>query len=345
MRKNRKIIMQSKLSLCVVIAVTMLSQLGAQDKVGTTAANFLNVPIGGKAISLGGAYTAVADDATALFWNPGGVARSGRNDIYTSLTSYFIDARHTWFGAQYMLSSADAIGISLNSLGYGDWEKVTTVENPEGTGEYWQASDLALALTYSRNMTDRFSIGGTVKYIHQQIYNESASTVAIDLGLLFITQFNGLQIGASIRNFGGSMEMRGRDLLTQVDLDPESEGNNENIVSYLKTDKWAIPLSYVIGVAMPLIDRDMTSFIVAADVMRPTNDAQMLNLGADLRIANMLSLRAGYQSLFNSGSENGLTLGVGLNVNISGYAILFDYSFQHFGKLGVLNTTSLAFTF
>ncbi|MDD3095874.1 MAG: PorV/PorQ family protein [Candidatus Neomarinimicrobiota bacterium] len=337
--------MKKIFTFVIAIASLLPGFVKAQDKVGTTAANFLNIPIGGKAISMGGAYTAIADDATALFWNPGAVARSGRSDVYTSVTNYFVDARHTWFGAQYFLSSADVIGVSLNSLNYGDWEKVTTVENPEGTGEYWQASDLAMALTYARSMTDRFSIGGSVKYIRQQIYNESASTVAIDLGLLFITQFNGLQIGASIRNFGGSMEMRGRDLLTQVDLDPESQGNNENIVSYLKTDKWAIPLTYVIGVAMPVIDRDLTSLVLAADVMRPTNDAQILNLGADLKIANMVSVRAGYQSLFKSESENGLTLGLGLNVDISGYQIVFDYGFQYFGKLGMLNTTSFTLTF
>jgi hypothetical protein len=345
MTKNRKTAMKKIFILLMFIAILIPVSARAQDKVGTTAANFLNIPVGGKAISMGGAYTAIADDATALFWNPGAVARSGRSDIYTSFTGYFVDARHSWFGAQYFLSTSDVIGVSLNSLNYGDWEKVTTVENPEGTGEYWQASDMAMALTYARSMTDRFSIGGSVKYIHQQIYNETASTVAIDLGLLFITQFNGLQIGASIRNFGGSLEMRGRDLLTQVDLDPESQGNNENIVSYLKTDKWAIPLSYVIGVSMPVIDRGMTHLVLAADVMRPTNDAQTLNLGADLKIANMLSIRAGYQSLFKAERENGLTLGLGLDINISGYAVVFDYSFQHFGKLGILNTTSLAFTF
>ncbi|RKY56308.1 MAG: hypothetical protein DRP93_01665 [Candidatus Neomarinimicrobiota bacterium] len=321
------------------------SSLLAQDKVGTTAANFLNIPIGGKAISMGGAYTAISDDPTALFWNPGAMSRVGRSDIYTAITNYFVDAQHTWFGAQYMLTSSDAIGVSLNSLSYGDWEPVTTVEQPDGTGEYWQASDMALAVSYARNMTDRFSIGGSIKYIHQQIYNESASTVAVDLGLLFITQFNGLQIGASIRNFGGDLEMRGRDLLTQVDLDPESQGNNENIVSYLKTDTWAIPLTYVIGVSMPVIDKGWNRLVLAADVMRPTNDAQTLNMGLDWRIADMVSIRAGYQSLFKAERENGLTLGVGLNLEISGMAIVFDYSFQYFGKLGMLNTTSLALTF
>ncbi|MCK4812760.1 MAG: PorV/PorQ family protein [Candidatus Marinimicrobia bacterium] len=337
--------MKKLMKITLVIFGLMCSLATAQDKIGTTAANFLNIPIGGKAISMGGAYTAIADDPTALFWNPGAMSRTEHSDVYTSITNYFVGAKHTWFGAQYMLTSSDAIGVSLNSLNYGDWEKVTTVENPEGTGEYWQASDMALALTYSRNMTDRFSIGGSIKYIHQQIYNETASTVAIDLGLLFITQFNGLQIGASIRNFGGSLQMRGRDLLTQVDLDPESEGNNENIVSYLKTDEWAIPLTYVIGVSMPVIDKGFTKLLLAGDVMRSTNDAQTINLGADLRIADIISLRAGYQSLMKAERENGLTLGVGIDIEISGYSIIFDYGFQSFGKLGMLNTTSLALTF
>ncbi len=337
--------MKQFILIITVVLGSIVVPARAQDKVGTTAANFLNVPVGGKAAGMGGAYTAIADDPTALFWNPGAISRDGRNDVYTSITSYFVDARHTWFGAKYMLTSSDAVGVSLNSLNYGDWEEVTTVEHPEGTGEYWQASDMALTLSYARNMTDRFSIGGSVKYIRQQIYNESASTFAVDLGLLFITRFNGLQIGTSIRNFGGSMQMSGRDLLTQVDLDPDSEGNNENIVSYLKTEKWAIPLTYVIGASMPVIDRGPTRLLLAADVMRPTNNAQMLNVGADLRIADIISLRAGYQSLFREEAENGLTLGLGLDIGISGYAVVFDYSFQNFGKLGILNTTSLALTF
>ncbi len=330
----------------MIIALAGLSTLvWAQDKVGTTAANFLNVPVGGKAAAMGGAYTAVADDPTALFWNPGAISRGTGSDVYTSMTGYFVDAKHTWFGGQYMLTPSDAIGVSLNSLSYGDWEEVTTVERPDGTGEYWQASDMALTLSYARNLTDRFSIGGSVKYIYQQIFNEKASTFAVDLGLLFTTRFNGLQIGTSIRNFGGSLQMRGRDLLTQVDLDPESEGNNENIVSYLKTEEWAIPLTYVIGASMPLIDKDAVRMLLAADVMRPTNNAQTLNIGTDLRIADIISLRAGYQSLFKEDRENGLTLGIGLDIEISGYAIVFDYGFQQFGKLGILNTTSLALTF
>ncbi len=333
--------MKQFILIITVVLGSIVVPARAQDKVGTTAANFLNVPVGGKAAGMGGAYTAIADDPTALFWNPGAISRDGRNDVYTSITSYFVDARHTWFGAKYMLTSSDAVGVSLNSLNYGDWEEVTTVEHPEGTGEYWQASDMALTLSYARNMTDRFSIGGSVKYIRQQIYNESASTFAVDLGLLFITRFNGLQIGTSIRNFGGSMQMSGRDLLTQVDLDPDSEGNNENIVSYLKTEKWAIPLTYVIGASMPVIDRTGQLFAERRCVGRPTVDA----LSVQTCTYNVISLRAGYQSLFREEAENGLTLGLGLDIGISGYAVVFDYSFQNFGKLGILNTTSLALTF
>lgn len=330
----------------IILTLTLSSLLVAQDKVGTNAANFLNIPIGGKSIGMGGAFTAIADDPSALYWNPGAMSRNGKSDVYTAYTDYFLDVTHTWFGGQYMLSSSDAVGISINNVNYGDWEKVTTVEDPDGTGEYWQASDLCLGISYSRSMTDKFSIGGTVKYITENIYNESASTVAMDLGLLFITDFNGLQIGASIRNFGGSMRLQGRDLLTQVDLDESSEGNNENIVSYLKTDEWPIPLTYVIGVAYPLVDRGETKMMLAADFVRPTNDAQTVNVGMDISIADIVSMRAGYQSLFKEEHEGGLTFGIGLDViNISGYALVFDYAFQSYGKLGNYSTTSISLKF
>ncbi|MDZ7797853.1 MAG: hypothetical protein U5N56_12850 [Candidatus Marinimicrobia bacterium] len=64
-----------KRSITIIILAGLSALVWAQDKVGTTAANFLNVPVGGKAAAMGGAYTAVADDPTALFWNPGAISR------------------------------------------------------------------------------------------------------------------------------------------------------------------------------------------------------------------------------------------------------------------------------
>ncbi|HCL00514.1 MAG TPA: hypothetical protein DHW42_10485 [Candidatus Marinimicrobia bacterium] len=339
--------MNTKNLICIfVVSLLACSQnIVAQDKVGTSSAQFLQIPVGGKAISMGGAFTAVSDDPAALYWNPGAISRIGKNCAYVSNTNWLVGSNHVWIGAQVMVTGHDAIGISLNNLDYGASEKVTTVEQSDGTGEYWEAQDVAIALTYARNITDRFSIGGSIKYISEEIWHETSSQFALDLGLLFITQFNGLRIGASMRNFGGELKMEGRDLMKRIDLDPESEGNNETIVANLKTDEWPIPLTFSVGAAMPIINSKMLKLTIAADAVRPTDNSETINVGGELFLYNLLSMRAGYQTLFRDDSEQGLTFGMGLKIPVPYADIIVDYSYQQFGILGDVQTTALSIGF
>ena len=137
-----------------------------------------------------------------------------------------VDTNFNWVAIILNLGGDDALGISVTQLNYGE-EEVTTVTQPEGTGELWSAMDMAAGLSYSRNLTDRFSIGGSVKYIQQKLWNESASAFAIDVGLLFITDFNDMRLGMSISNFGTDLRMDGKELLHRVDLDPDAVGHNQ----------------------------------------------------------------------------------------------------------------------
>lgn len=331
--------------LTILVTLLAIEQIDAQDKVGTAAAQFLQIPVGSKAIAMGGAFTAISDDPTALYWNPGALSRSVKSRVYASQTSWLVDSKHQWLGAQIKVTNADAIGLCFNSLDYGAREKVTTVAQPEGTGEFWEASDMAFSLTYARNLTDRFSIGGTVKYIQEKIWHESASQFALDLGLLFVTQFNGLTIGATMRNFGGELIMEGRDLLNRIDLDPDAEGNNETIVAKLKTDNWPIPLTFSVGAAMPLFTAKSLKVMVAADVVRPTDNSQTMNVGAEAQVMRILSIRGGYQTLFRTEREQGLTLGMGLNVPIPYADIVIDFAYQEFGLFGNVQTTAISIGF
>lgn len=333
-----------------LIAIALLgwsdqSALFAQSKVGTTTAQFLTIPVGGEAIGLGGAYTAIANDASALYWNPGAVSRTGKNAVYASQTNWLVGSRHQWFGAKLMVTRQDAIGLSFNSLNYGARERVTTVDQPDGTGEYWNASDLSLNLTYCRNLTDRFSIGGSLKYINQQIWHESASGFAVDLGLLFITQFNGLRIAATLTNFGSELQLDGRDLLHRIDLDPQASGNNETIVARLKTDSWPIPLTFHVGAAMPIIRSNNMTVTLAADAVRPTDNTETLNVGGSVEIMKILSLRGGYQTLFRNDSQTGMTLGLGLRVPNPFADLKFDYAFQDFGLFGNIQSAGIGVSF
>ncbi len=212
----------------LILFILILGTLHGQDKVGTTAAPFLGIGAGPTAIGMGGAFVAVANDASALYWNPSGISRNGHNEILFEHTNYLIGTSYNFFGGVIALDDENAIGISVTYLDYGS-DRVTTIELPDGTGESWSAKDMSLGLSYSRNLTDRFSIGGTAKMILQQIWHESATGWALDAGLLYITPFNDLKIGMNISNFGTDMRMTGEDLYITHDPNQSVAGNNSKI--------------------------------------------------------------------------------------------------------------------
>jgi opacity protein-like surface antigen len=334
-----------KVGLLLLIIFSAANLVLAQSKVGTTAAPFLGISIGPKALGMGSAFVASADDATALYWNPSGISRVMQSQFIASHTKWLVGTNLNWVGVSINLDNTNSLGLSFTQLDYGD-DIVTTVLNPEGTGERWSAQDMAIGLTYARNLTDRFSIGGTAKYINQQIYNESAMAFAVDIGLLYITEFNDLKIGMSISNFGTDMKMDGRDLVKRIDLAPGATGNNETIPTVLKTDNWALPLFFRVGVAMDVVKTDDIAVTLAADAFRPSDNNSSLNVGMEFSWNNLFFIRGGYKNLFLDESEEGLNVGGGLKYNfVETNYIHFDYAFTAFGKFDNLHTFSLGVLF
>lgn len=317
----------------------------AQSKVGTTAAQFLGIGVGPRATAMGGAFVALGSDASAMYWNPGAMSRIGHSQVIASFTEWLVGTNFNWVGLNIAVDADNAIGVSLTQLDYGE-DKVRTVAMPEGTGARWTAQDLAFTLSYASNLTDRFSIGGSFKYITQQIWNESASTVAFDLGLIFTTPFDGMRIGASLSNFGGDMQLDGKDLTQRIDLDPDNSGNNETIVANLKTDEWELPLFFRAGISYDFMRNDLFSVTMSADAVRPNDNDEHVNLGGEFGYRNMFFVRAGYRTIFLEDSEQGFTAGVGLHYPIFGStAAAIDYSYQEFGVFDGVQTFTLSVDF
>jgi hypothetical protein len=183
--------------------------------------------------------------------------------------------------------------------------ELTTLREPEGTGGTFGASDLSMSISYAKALTEQFSIGGSVKYISQRIWNSTASTVAIDLGVLFQSDFAGIRIGASITNLGGDMRISGKDLNVQHDIDPTIYGNNDQILATLDTDSWPIPLTFKIGLASDVLDIENHRITIAVDALHPSDNDESLNVGMEYHLLNLISLRAGYKSLFLTNTEEG----------------------------------------
>jgi opacity protein-like surface antigen len=336
--------------LIIIISVVLISSslLFADEvsKVGTTAMGFLNIDVGSRAVAMGAAYVSVAEDATAMFWNPSGIATIDNFEAVFHHSNWIADINFNYIAAVLPLPGIGNFGINATSLTMDDMER-TTIANPEGTGETFNAGNYAFGLTFARSLTDRFSIGFNVKYLNETIYHSSAQGIAFDIGTRFTTQFNGLRIGMSITNYGPKVKMSGRDMLTQVDIDPNVSGNNPNLNAYLKNDSFDLPLMFRVGVSMDLLKgAGNSNLLLSVDALHPNDDVESVNLGAEYLFNNMFALRAGYSSWLAEDSELGLSLGAGMHSQLLGsIELMIDYAYRDFGLLENVQMFTLGLRF
>lgn len=304
---------------------------------GTSAAAFLQIGVGARAQAMGNAGTAMMDDATAMFWNPASVARMGGTaHVAFDHTGWLADTQLDYIGAVFAVSPNSALGLSVMNFQMVDNQPVRTVDQPEGTGEYYSASDLALGLTYGVALTDRFAAGVTGKYVNEGLWNEDASAFALDLGVRYRTKLPGLNIAASISNFGSDMQLDGRDLLRPYDDDPGNASNDQLNVR-LDTDTYSLPLYFRFGLGYEREVGDMHRFVLATDLLHPSDNSEAINLGGEYTFLNTLSLRGGLVSLFEEDRVGGTSFGVGVQRRLlGGIRLAADYTYAQWG---VLNDT------
>jgi len=315
------------------------------SKVGTTAAPFLEIEVGSRAIGMGGAFVAIANDATAIYWNPAGIARLPRSEAILIHTNWLVETNFDFSGIVIPAGYMGSFAVSVTSLRTDEME-VRTVLKPEGTGEKFSYGDLSAGLSYAKNLTDRFSIGINAKYISQRIWHMEAKGYAFDIGTLFRTQFNGMVIGMTISNFGASLKLEGRDVFVNYDEAPQFGGSNDRIPASKLTDKFPLPLLFRVGVAMDILKSGSSRLTIAADAAHPNNNTEYINTGMEYVFNKNLALRFGYKNLFTLDTEEGFTAGFGTKLKLAGgVALKIDYAYQDFGRLQNAQRFSLGLEF
>ncbi len=327
-------------------AFTLFGQYtGDVSNVGTTAAPFLQIGVGARAIAMGGAFVATANDASAMYWNPAGLGRLDGVEIIFVHTRWIAEMSYEYAGFTIPLGTAGTLGANFTLFDAGEM-KVRTLEYQEGTGVYFEARDLAIGLAYGFNLTDRFSLGFNLKYISQKIWHENAESIAIDIGTLYNTALEGLRIGAALTNFGADMKMAGDDLLVYYDQDPTRTGDNDRVFAELQTNSWSLPLNFQMGVAMDVINNPMHLLTLAVDGVHPIDNTESIHLGVEYGFKGSFFVRAGYRNLFLRDSEEGFTLGGGVNVALMGnFELIADYAYADFGRLDNAQRFSLLLVF
>ena len=315
-------------------------------KTGTTAAKFLSIGIGPRAISMGAAFSSVANDASAIYWNPAGIAYSDQFQGFFSNTALFAGISLNYIGLVLPAGDIGSFAASVTAVNYGSMQ-VTTENQPDGTGESFSPGSYAFGFSFARFITEDFILGATAKFITENIYHSNASGFAIDIGTIFKTPFYGVRFASSVSNFGTKMQMSGSDLLNRTNVDPARKGSNNTIDDYIATDQFDLPLKLQVGMSKDFMFMENQRFTLSADGIIPNDNNESVNVGGELALFDdMLSLRGGYKSLFLANSQEGLTLGVGFKYKRPGYIdIGIDYSYQKFTYLGGVSSFGVILKF
>lgn len=301
----------------------LLPVLGAQ-RVGTATAQFLKIGVGARATAVADAFVAVANDASALYWNPAGISQFSTDEVIFSHRNWFVDIRHQFLGVVYHPGEHDAIGISVTAL-HTDDMKVTTEFAPRGTGEYFSFGDLAIGLTYSRKLTDHFSFGATVRYVEETMDVLKMRGVVVDLGTYYWTGLGTSRFSAVMTNFGNQLSPSGTVQL-----------RNGGSVSTFQS--FAPPTMFRFGFAFEPIMDDTHVLTASLQLNHPKDNSENLCLGAEYGWTKTISLRAGYKLNVD---EEAFTFGGGFATSVSAFQVGFDYSFVPSTNLGNVHTISL----
>lgn len=324
---------------------------------GTTGANFLEMDIGSAATSMGGAYVSVANDLSSAYWNPAGLAYIQNKQTMFMYQPWVAGISNVYAGVAVNYYGYGTLALTMNYMNYGD-EAVTTVSNPEGTGELYSASEFAASISYARKIVNWFSFGASAKYISSNIWHMNANAMALDLGVLVTTDFlsvtgkrnQGMKIGMSISNYGTRLRYDGMDLMVPIDPNPDEYGNFDDVEGLYKTSEWELPLIFRLGFSVQPIYTRQFKLLVAMDALHPNNNNESVNIGTQLSYIYPgrmgLFLRAGYKGIFLKDSEYGLTYGGGIRFYMSDFNFFdLDYTYKTMGMLGDVHLYTFKFSF
>lgn len=315
----------------------LLPNLGGQ-RVGISTLQFLKIGVGARGTGMGEATVALSSGASALFWNPAGIAVTAENEVLAAYSRYVVDLHHQFFGVTYHLSSDDVVGLSCISLQTDDMP-VTTETQPFGTGEYFRYSDLAVGVTYARRMTTQFIFGITVKYVEENLASLKIQTVLFDLGTYYHTGIGSLRIGVAVTNFGSDVAPKGSVTLF--------DGSTTN-----SFQTFSPPTMFKVGVAYDVLATDDHTVTTGIQLNHPNDNAEHVRIGLEYNWRSWLYARAGVKRTIGSswfskdktGAENH-SIGVGVRIPMTLTTLTFDYSLTDFNLLGAIHRISCGFTY
>ncbi len=304
-------------------------------KVGAAGAQFLKIPVGARGSAIGAAYSSMVNDLSAIYWNPAGLADVRAMAGEFSYTQWLFDFSHNFAAASMPIGENFVIAANVTSLNSSDIE-ITTVERPEGTGYEYQASDVAVGITFAGYLTDQFSFGITAKYVNNSFAEMDANGIAFDVGTMYNTGINDIKLGFSIHNLGTEQKYTGRGLRSSKKYNDAlwAAPIDVDYLSYYHN----IPIIFRAGLSGNVYKDEQHKVDAGVGFTTLSDTPEQFSIGAEYTWKNMISFRAGY--VFNT-DQFGFSGGVGYSYLTDQFYGKIDYSISPTFDIGLVNRITI----
>lgn len=346
--KHSRIISSLVIAACVALSLNAQNQdppvdygVGPLDfsRVGTAGWQFLKIPVNARSAAMGDVRTSLKDgDAGSAFNNPATAADVQNLDVSFNKMEWVADISVNALSVIKNFQEWGVVGVHLVYLDYGDMirtensaiynqlgTQIGIVPIYEGLGTF-SAHDMAIGLLYTRQVTDKLQVGGTVRYLEEQLDDAKTKNWGLNLGTYYQTGFESLCLSMVLRDFGPDAEF--------VEYDERIQRTPARV---------KMPMSFAIGASYELFQNESNSlhnFLLACEYIIPNDGNDKFNLGGEYTFNNLLKLRVGYKFNYD---ELDLTFGAGINYSLDDITLRIDYAYINTGIFNSVHMFSVGF--
>lgn len=334
--------------------------------IGSRSGEFLTIPADARGVALGEAAIAGVDDISAVYWNPANLGFIASPQVMFTNVNYMLDFSYNFVAGVIPFKDGQGVCGAFTGILTVDPEEITSLMEPDGTGRFFDSYSMVSGGTLAYNISDRFSAGINVKWVHEDIWDITANAFAMDIGSNYHTDFlgNPIRIAFVVTNLGTNLRFTGDKLSNEI-LPRDELGRNKYVgtprteradrFGYRKTNAFNLPSAFKIGVHYQPYQDEHNRISVAAEYQEPNYLQTTFNVGFEYIRSmggdNTIAGRIGYKymrdeiDLEGADRLRGLAVGGGINHDFWDVNARFDYAYSDNGFLGGLHYITMTMTF